>query len=561
MNEFKLSKNRDAWFVIRGYKYQIDLTIKRWLSLKDDQKLVLEFGEDIDIVNDSISKGAKQFDRVLEQVKHLEKSITLRSSPCKIALANAIQHFKNNPQLNLAFRFCTNSLVTTERPSPFVDRKPAIEVWEELRLKTISEPERTERLTKLQSFLSKLDDKPQGVDHLTWDSFKDYVKNVSLSELEELIRCFEWSTQESNAEDISKEIFQLIKTKKIDVSKLDDVYPRLFLQVIEILSKREEKILDLQLLDAILSLPTLNDNEIELLSFLKSEVLSHSIRIEQLEKDSKQHEIIIAGIQQKLLEEKYGPQISLALSTAIGDISTELPVQVSTISNRETTVSGLRKILDTKNWIAIYGSIGCGKTQIASLLGEQLGAVIYVSLRDLNSDEANFLIHHLFSQLCDDMRTGTITESGLNALEKETVFFLDDVPRLISGDSLSRCLIEIAEKMAEKGHKLVTLSHYAIPKSIPDVLKKSTFFETPSPSLNSIETKELFEKHGAPDGIITPEIAESFVQSTSGNPTILAATARSISSTGWDQLEAFRAQSFNFALRGGISRRDNGSAS
>jgi hypothetical protein len=42
--------NRDAGSSIRGFVYQVDFTILRWLTLDTQSILELEKGEDIDIV-------------------------------------------------------------------------------------------------------------------------------------------------------------------------------------------------------------------------------------------------------------------------------------------------------------------------------------------------------------------------------------------------------------------------------------------------------------------------------------------------------------------------------
>ena len=153
MSDFKLTRNRDAWFVIRGYKYQIDLSILRWLALNDGQTLVLEFGEDIDVVNNALTS---MIDRELEQIKHLDKPVTLRTPASKTALANAVSHFVENPDQELLFRFCTNASVTTEHPSPFEDRSAAIEIWEKLRKGKLKKKDAAERLDNLLPFLSDL---------------------------------------------------------------------------------------------------------------------------------------------------------------------------------------------------------------------------------------------------------------------------------------------------------------------------------------------------------------------------------------------------------------------
>jgi hypothetical protein len=45
---FKEIKNRDAWSTLRGFVYQVDTTIIRWIELNDNQILELEKGEDIE---------------------------------------------------------------------------------------------------------------------------------------------------------------------------------------------------------------------------------------------------------------------------------------------------------------------------------------------------------------------------------------------------------------------------------------------------------------------------------------------------------------------------------
>ena len=53
---FKLARtNRNAWPAIRGFVYQVDLSILRWLELGDDDALELECGEDIDKIIPALS--------------------------------------------------------------------------------------------------------------------------------------------------------------------------------------------------------------------------------------------------------------------------------------------------------------------------------------------------------------------------------------------------------------------------------------------------------------------------------------------------------------------------
>ena len=62
------NNNRDAWATIKGFAYQIDVTIWEWLSLSDNEYLLLENAEDIDRITDKLDNK----DALLIQVKNYE---------------------------------------------------------------------------------------------------------------------------------------------------------------------------------------------------------------------------------------------------------------------------------------------------------------------------------------------------------------------------------------------------------------------------------------------------------------------------------------------------------
>jgi hypothetical protein len=129
---FVAPRNRDAWSTIRGFVYQADLTIERWLHLEPEKDLQLECGEDIDTVSQYIQDGVEE--RLLEQVKHREENVTLKHASVLAALANAVEHRQNNPEKRLLFRFTTNAHAGKERLSPFPGNTTGISAWERLRL-------------------------------------------------------------------------------------------------------------------------------------------------------------------------------------------------------------------------------------------------------------------------------------------------------------------------------------------------------------------------------------------------------------------------------------------
>src|SRR5689334_20665827 len=77
--EFQPLPDRDAWATIRGFLYQIQITLLRWLDLNETELLVLECGEDVDRIAPAIGRD-EPIERLLEQIKYRERNITLRSA-------------------------------------------------------------------------------------------------------------------------------------------------------------------------------------------------------------------------------------------------------------------------------------------------------------------------------------------------------------------------------------------------------------------------------------------------------------------------------------------------
>jgi hypothetical protein len=99
---------RDASDVIAGFVFQIDLTIQRWLELKDDEILELERGEDLDVIQ--LAGEDVPETRILEQMKRRSTSaISLKSGDALTAVAHFCEHRKNNPSVRLRFTTCPHT--------------------------------------------------------------------------------------------------------------------------------------------------------------------------------------------------------------------------------------------------------------------------------------------------------------------------------------------------------------------------------------------------------------------------------------------------------------------
>ena len=93
---FSPPRNRDAWATIRGYVYQVELTLLRWLDLDETP---------IDTVSQVVKgeKNLEDIERLLEQVKHREENLSLKSASAVAFLATSYEHLQAKRQLGLRF--------------------------------------------------------------------------------------------------------------------------------------------------------------------------------------------------------------------------------------------------------------------------------------------------------------------------------------------------------------------------------------------------------------------------------------------------------------------------
>jgi len=249
---FVAPRNRDAWSTIRGFVYQADLTIERWLHLEPEQELQLECGEDIDMVSQYVQDGVEE--RLLEQVKHREENVTLKHNSVLSALANAIEHRQSNPEKQLLFRFTTNAHVGKERLSPFPGNSPGISVWERLRraevgIQPLAESaeaagrEATRLLDGIRQILTSAQACPEALNEETWKRFREFLESADDPTFLTLIRGFEWSIGAPAAEDMSNRIQQTLLQHghATDAITAYGQYQRLFLHVLKTLSRRTGK--------------------------------------------------------------------------------------------------------------------------------------------------------------------------------------------------------------------------------------------------------------------------------------------------------------------------------
>jgi hypothetical protein len=332
---FQTTRERDAWGVIRGFVYQIELTVNRWLDLSEFEVLEVESGgEDIDLI-----KGLRGDSRLLEQVKSSDQNVTLRSEGAVSAVASFLEHRETNPKVKLYFRYVTNAAIGLERDSSLPGGLRGIEAWEMLRLKT-GQFEHQELLSGIRALI-KSAQQPHGLAETTFGRLQRFFAECHDLSLFDLVRSFEWST--SIDRDDGKLHLESLKTLKArglvsSEAQAHKVYLRLFHHVIKLLTQREKKYLTLEDRNRICLLPDLpaeeqesfqslqnilRDNMGDLCERLRSASLATKRNTEELQKNTQELERT-----NRLLE------LNLESSSRIGPVRAPRPTADAAEANR-----------------------------------------------------------------------------------------------------------------------------------------------------------------------------------------------------------------------------------
>lgn len=367
MSDFAITRDRDAWSVIRGFVYQVELTIDRWLSLRPDQVLELERGEDVDTIQRAMTSAGEEQARLLEQIKVRENNLTLRSDAARASLASFFEHYQANPTSNLSFRYVTNARIGTERDSPAPGGTPLILLWEQIRNGSLEEGQESDYLRILRGFLASTS-KPADLNQETWDSFIDFVRNAPDGDALRLVKSVEWVTDQADTADVTEQLQQHIASKySMPSEQADDVLSRLFLYVFKRLSLPGIKRLTHEELARQIALPALNAADHALLNQLSLFIKDLGRRVETLEG------------QMSALRQQQAVEISLddlreacrrVTSTSINKI---VEGQRPVVRRRLRDEVG-QLLTSPTRYLFVVGASGVGKSTALSLEAEHLSA-------------------------------------------------------------------------------------------------------------------------------------------------------------------------------------------
>jgi hypothetical protein len=540
---------------VRGFVYQVDLTIDRWLHLQAGDVLELERGEDVDLVTQSLAASPDQYERLLEQVKHRVTPISLLSPPAIAALACAVEHRKANPGMNLAFRYTTNARITGERLSLIKPTAPAITLWEELRTGRVLKATQEQYLTQIRAIL-KSGGRPGDLNRATWNAFREFLTQAGDDELLDLVSRFEWSTESPEAEQQEPQIRQLLVSLRhaSDDANAKQQYQRLFLYVFKLLTRPDLKRLTFDDLLAQLSLPTLSESDRALLGTLTRRLDELEARVSSLERRVTEHSAAIVSVESRVNAITKAQGIQAAIDFTTVNPLLDLPPLVNLLSHRKTTVDATSNHLKTHTWLALVGSAGVGKTQLGLLIAIKHGNCrAWMRCRELTVEQCYSRFGEMYEALTGIPFTPTNSswlKTLSSCLEPGSMLAFDDLPRLSGEDEFSHCLMALVHEFEATGMKLISTSHYSLPPRVSDAVTPRLLISVDSPMLQDEEAAEILAAYGAPKALLTKEFVRYVNAQANQNPTLLAAAAKYLAKRRWK----FTSTEFTALMRGQHTR-------
>lgn len=549
-------RDRDAWATIRGYVYQVETTIERWLELRPNQLLELERGEDIDTIQKALFSDEEEQARLLEQIKHREESLTIRSPHAIEALASFYEHFSANPELDLRFRYVTNAKVGAERLSPIPNRTPAIKLWNQIQAGEVTADQQAAALAGVRTLLSKAK-KPDGLNDQTWANFAAFIAGATADDLLQFIRRVEWKTQAATAGSLRNAIKQaLIDRHNALPESAQAIYERLFFYVFNLLANAGRKRLGIDDLQTQLRLPALSAADQRLsenLTILLSEI---ETRVAALEEDLKLQRQSIQKMDSQLQSLALQVGANVAVDYALGSAQLDLPPLADHTVRRQAVVSRYVELLRSKTWCALHGQVGRGKSYLLRLIAEGGQNPVWIRMDGVDSDKACLRIDEAFSALSATQPTpyrARWYDSVCAGLEEGTMLILDDLPRMRGNDQLSERCVLLARVCARHNIKILSSSPYDLPPQVSQALGDHILLKEEAPPFTDQEIRELFDIYGAPEDFISGKGVDWIAALTEQNPTLLVAAARYLVEHQWD----LGAEAFEGMLRGTFAQQVN----
>lgn len=486
---------------------------------------------------------------MLEQIKHREDNVSLRSNELLNALSNFYEAYINNPSLTLKFRYTTNSKPAEERNIVWPGNiKTGIEACQFIAMNNSGRDDINEIVRLIKKIY--IEDKK---DNTKIENFKQFINKANYDEVISFLKKVEWSVEYPECDTLNKIIEdKLVENVLAPEQKAKIVADRLKVTVMERLSQPGDKILNKIELFAIVDDPDLSESEKSILQRIKT----FETKIASDLKDFKQStEHNFEKIRTKIkdltqfinTQDKEKPQF--IIDRPIPQLD-EPPESIKFHIMRERLID---KILENKAiWLHIYGSTGMGKTHLAKNIYTKIKKhhKKWITLKDTEGKiETN---QHIKEQLISilvnitneiswwstynigKISTGKLIKEIFRRNGSDNIIIIDDIPDLLVNTELINILKIVALSCKSKNKSmLITTGQRSLTPEIRQTFGSSELFEMEIPALNSEDILKMLEKSGAPKGFCSQNISNFIVSLTKGHPLLATATLRALESEQW----------------------------
>jgi len=551
---FVTNPRRDASPTIAGFVFQVNITILRWLELRDDEHLELECGEDIDTVQDGSNGGRSAETRLLEQIKaRSARSVTLRSEEALEALSNFCSHRAANPTSKLKFRYITtaNSGVEQGWDRP----ESGIETWSGLQRGKYDDTARHEAIQALRTFLKSCA-RPQKLSADTWQALQQVLASDDNSHLAEIILTFEWGVGYGDYSQIENDILTALTRdgQVMAAEEKENVYEHLLAFVFRLLCQSGPKILTTSRLKTELRSATQAD--LAILQLVRDELGEMSMRLASVEATVAHQEHDVAALKQTvgLIGKSLGYDSAFALSAV--SLSTDVPDLVSPRTTRDALIDSLLTRVQSDGMVALVAEPGSGKTQLLVLaVGKTGRPTHWLNMpRPVTEAQACILIEALARSVGGQLQNLPFRESCDAAAEefRSSLVVIEDLPLVIPGGPLAMRLVRLARCLKRVDAYFFTSSYFRFPATTEQELGEVHF---DVPRFATADIAEILIAADAPQQLRTENICELLAGVTEGLPVLVMAAVRYLANGNWN----FTATELESLLRGEFAlahRRD-----
>lgn len=525
---------RDAFGVIRGFVFQVDLTVARWLELKANEVLELERGEDIDVAARAVH-GDTASVRVLEQVKHRDRSITLRDPGAVEAIANFIEHLDHNPGLDLQFQFTTNAVAGTERPAVPPIKGSSIVAWEQIRTGVRVGQDADATVTAIRTLLAGRP-KPTGYPESAWTRFRDVVTASDGTALRRVVQAFSWCVRvPPSAPQRKRIISQLVELGQASTESVAiQQYRRLFIHVLDCLSTPGTKRLSLEELRSILLPPQLSEEAQQSLDSLFNRIDAIEEQVDAIARQQDSDRLTLNG---RIDELAIAQGVTAAVRHVVSTPTLRPSLPPARCCRRKKTIDVLIPLLDGHRWLELHGTVGFGKSELARLLAESAGGIRgWIDFRNLDIAEASMRLDAAAEMVAGPFASNKRFEAYVQFVARlgvGAVIVADDLPERSGGDPLSERLLELLAACQANEVRLISTTTVPSPLDLVDRIPNNMYGAYPVPPFGDADAAELFTAFDAPSSFLSAKRIQLINSAAGGHPTLLVAEARYREGLGW----------------------------